>query len=59
MKSCMGCFTVMALGVLGAVGWALWGGWFVFGMFVVAALFIMVGTMLGGDIETEEAPPVE
>jgi len=34
------------LGIVSALGWALWGGWFVFWVFVLAALLTMIGTFL-------------
>lgn len=44
-----GCFinivVLFVVGVLSAVGFALWGGWFVFWVFVIAGVLTVLGGM--------------
>ncbi len=44
-----GCFVnilvILVVGALSAIGFALWGGWFVFWVFVAAAGMTVLGSM--------------
>ncbi len=47
-------FVILVVGALSAIGFALWGGWFVFWVFVAAAGMTVLGSMWFGMLKAVE-----